>query len=59
MSSTAITAQTDEDPRKYFWFAVYVLIMFVAALPLFGLRIPRVFPYLPTLIVHEFAAFAS
>ena len=32
--------------------------MGVGALPLFGLRIPQVFPYIPTLIVHEFAAFA-
>ena len=58
MTSTAVAAQTDYDSRKYFWFAVYVLIMAVAALPLFGLRIPRVFPYLPLLIIHEFAAFA-
>ena len=58
MTSTAIAAQTEEDPRKYFWFAVYVLIMAVAALPLFGVRVPRLFPYLPLLIVHEFAAFA-
>ena len=47
-----------DDPHKLFWAVVYVLIMAVAALPLFGLRIPRIFPYLPTLIVHEFAAFA-
>lgn len=58
MTTTALTAQTEGDPRKYLWFTVYVLIMAVASLPLFGFRIPRVFPYLPLLIIHEFAAFA-
>ena len=58
MNSATITTEIDDDPHKYFWFAVYVLIMAVAALPLFGLRIPRIFPYTPTLVVHEFAAFA-
>jgi len=58
MNSTAIATEVEEDPHKYFWMFIYVLIMGVAALPLFGLRIPRIFPYIPTLIVHEFAAFA-
>ena len=58
MTNAAAAAQTHEDPRKYFWFAIYLLIMGVAALPLFGLRIPRIFPYTPTLIIHELAAFA-
>ena len=58
MTGAAAAAQIDEDPRKYFWFVVYLLIMTVAALPLFGLRIPLVFPYTPTLVVHELAAFA-
>ena len=58
MNNTAAITQVDDDPRKVFWFIVYLLIMAVAALPLFGLRIPRIFPYIPTLVVHEFAAFA-
>ena len=60
MNNSTITADTqvEDDPHKVFWFFVYVLIMAVAALPLFGLRIPRIFPYTPTLVVHEFAAFA-
>jgi len=58
MNSTAITTEIDDDPQKYLWFAVYLLIMAVAALPLFGLRIPRLFPYTPLLVIHEFAAFA-
>ncbi len=57
-TSTTTAAQVDEDPQKYFWVAVYISIMVVSALPLFGLRIPRIFPYIPTLVVHEFAAFA-
>jgi hypothetical protein len=58
MTSAVNEARTDEDPHRYFWVAVYLLIMAVAALPLFGFRIPRIFPYTPTLVVHEFAAFA-
>ena len=53
----AVTPQVDEDPRKYFWFGVYGLIVVVSALPLFGFGIPRLLPYLPLLIIHEFAAF--
>jgi hypothetical protein len=58
MNNATITAEINDDPRKLFWFVIYLLIMAVAALPLFGLRIPRIFPYMPTLVVHEFAAFA-
>ena len=60
MNTSTITADTqiEDDPRKFFWMFVYVLIMAVAALPLFGFRIPQIFPYIPTLVVHEFAAFA-
>jgi len=58
MNSTAIATETEDDPQKYLWLAVYLLIMGVAALPLFGLRIPRIFPYTPLLVIHEFAAFA-
>jgi hypothetical protein len=58
MNHSTTTAEIDHDPHKLLWFAIYLLIMVVAALPLFGLRIPRLFPYIPTLVVHEFAAFA-
>ena len=60
MNTSTITAndQIEDDPQKFFWMFVYVLIMAVAALPLFGFRIPLIFPYIPTLVVHEFAAFA-
>jgi hypothetical protein len=58
VSSTISTTQIEDDPRKYFWFGIYLLIIAVAALPLFGLRIPRIFPYTPLLVIHEFAAFA-
>lgn len=46
------------DPGRFFWYGVWVLIMGVTALPLFGLRVPPVLPYLPLLVIHEFAAFA-
>jgi len=58
LTHTAAANQVEYDPHKYFWVAVYLLIIFVGALPLFGLRVPQIAPYLPTLIVHEFAAFA-
>lgn len=58
MTHTATANEVEHDPHKYFWVAVYLLIIFVGALPLFGLRVPQIAPYLPTLVVHEFAAFA-
>jgi hypothetical protein len=58
MTSTVTVAQVDDDPRKFFWFAIYLLIMAIGALPLVGLRIPQIFPYTPLLVIHEFAAFA-
>lgn len=42
MNSTAVTAEVDEDPRKYFWFAVYILInAFRLHFPMPYLRILR------------------
>lgn len=58
MTDAATAVHAEEDSRKYFWVGVYLVIMAVSALPLFGLRIPRVFPYTPLLVIHEFAAFA-
>jgi len=56
--STREQVQTEDDPQRYFWYGVWVLIMAVSALPLLGLvRIPRLFDYTPTLVVHELAAF--
>ncbi len=47
----------EEDRWRFFWYGVYALIMAVSAMPLFGFRIPRLLPYLPLLVIHEFAAF--
>ncbi len=49
----------DVDPQRYFWYGIYIVIMVVWALPLFfdWARVPQVFPYMGTLVVHEFAAF--
>jgi hypothetical protein len=58
MENAAVLTGADEDPRRFFWYGVWVLIMAVSALPLFGLRVPAMLPYLPLLIIHEFAAFA-
>jgi len=58
MTTSEAVVQTEADPYKLFWYAVYVLVMGVTALPLFGLRMPQYLPYLPLLIIHEFSAFA-
>lgn len=51
-------ARAEDDPQRFFWYGVWVLIMAVSALPLLGLvHIPRLFDYIPTLVVHEVAAF--
>jgi len=56
--STREQVQAQDDPQRFFWYGVWVLIMAVSALPLLGLvRIPRLFDYTPTLVVHELAAF--
>jgi hypothetical protein len=57
MAQTGGLPAEDVDPGRFFWYGVYAVIMVVSALPLFGLRIPQLLPYLPTLVVHEFAAF--
>lgn len=59
MNETAITpARVDADPRRFFWYGVWVLIMVASALPLLGIvRIPRLCGYTTTLIIHELAAF--
>jgi hypothetical protein len=56
-TTAAAVAQTDEDPQRFFWYGVYVALMAVAALPLFGFRLPQVLPYIVLLVIHEFAAF--
>lgn len=54
----AAPATTDEDPARFFWYGVWVLIMVATALPLLGsVRVPRLLPYTVTLVIHELAAF--
>jgi len=53
----AVEAATEEDPQRYFWYGVYVVVMVVSALPLFGFRLPQLLPYLPLLVIHEFSGF--
>ena len=59
MSEAAIASPgVESDPRRFFWYGVWTLIMLISALPLLGvLRIPRIFDYTTTLIIHELAAF--
>lgn len=58
MENAAVLSQPVADPMRYFWYGVWVLIMAVTAMPLFGYRVPAMLPYLPLLIIHEFASFA-
>lgn len=58
MENAAVVPQMEADPRRFFWVGVWVVIMGVTALPLFGVRVPAMLPYLPLLLIHEFAAFA-
>ncbi len=58
MTSQATTLPAEADPARFFWYAVWVVIMVVSALPLLGLfRIPLLFSYTVTLAIHELAAF--
>lgn len=58
MQDAAVLPVQEQDPWRFFWYGVWVMIMAVSALPLLGLRVPAMLPYLPLLIIHEFAAFA-
>jgi hypothetical protein len=51
-------ARIETDPDRFFWYGVWALIMVASALPMLGIvRIPRLFGYTTTLIIHELAAF--
>jgi hypothetical protein len=58
MEDATVIGRAEDDPARFFWYGVWALVMAVTALPLFGLRVPAMLPYLPLLIIHEFAAFA-
>jgi hypothetical protein len=46
-----------EDRARFYWYGAWCAIMAVSALPLVGFRVPPVLPYVPLLVIHEFAAF--
>ncbi|MCC5794836.1 MAG: hypothetical protein JJT85_08890 [Chromatiales bacterium] len=62
MEASATMSRASDDPGRFFWYGVYVLIMAVSALPLFGFYLPVQLPegrgaYVTTLVIHELAAF--
>lgn len=58
MERAATLPSADDDPQRYFWYGIWVLVMVVSGLPLLGsVRVPQVFDYLWTLVIHEMAAF--
>jgi len=56
--AAVLRREAEADPRRFFWYAVWLAVVALTALPLGGLRVPALLPYLPLLIIHEFAAFA-
>jgi len=56
VTATALPG-TNSDPRRFFWYGVWFLIMAVGALPLAGYRVKPVLSYFPLLVIHEFASF--
>jgi hypothetical protein len=59
MAQAAVLERPDDDPQRFFWYGVWTLVMAVSALPLLGVvRVPPVFSYVTTLVIHELAAFA-
>ena len=63
MAASATMTRADEDPGRFFWYGVYLLIMGISALPLFGFSLPFMLPagspgwYLTVLVIHELSAF--
>ena len=50
--------QIQDDPNRFFWYFVYLVITVISALPLFGLRVNDLgINYMFLLIIHEFAGF--
>jgi hypothetical protein len=53
-----VTGETIEDPARFFWYFIYVLIMAISALPLFGFRVPQMISsYMTLLVIHEASGF--
>jgi hypothetical protein len=59
MSATEAAVDQNSDPQKYFWYFVYIFVMAVTALPLFGIpaEFPQVWTRTSLLVIHEFSGF--
>ncbi len=57
--TTLAGTEADADPQRYFWYAVWAMLMGVSFLPLLGgpFRLPQVMGYTALLVIHEFSAF--
>jgi hypothetical protein len=59
MQQAAALPQASDDPQRFFWYAVWVVIMAVTALPFLGVvTFPQVWEYRWLLLIHELSAFA-
>jgi|TARA_B100000809_G_scaffold221350_1_gene229585 hypothetical protein len=53
-----VAIKQNDDPNRFFWYFIYLMISFVSALPLFGLRLNDFgINYLFLLFIHEFSSF--
>ncbi|MFQ5634299.1 MAG: hypothetical protein ACE5G3_03075 [Gammaproteobacteria bacterium] len=58
MNTNEAVARTEADPAKYFWYLVYIVVMAVSAVPLFGdPGLPKILDRVSLLLIHEFSGF--
>jgi hypothetical protein len=58
MNTSEAVIETEEDPQKYFWYFVYVVVMAVTAIPLFyEIHFPQIWSQMTLLVIHEFSGF--
>ena len=57
--SQAITSETLPNPlaRRLIKAGIYLVLMGIMALPLFGVRVPKLLPSMWLLVIHEFSGF--
>lgn len=58
MNTPEAVMESEEDPQKYFWYFVYVVVMVVTGIPLFyEIQFPQIWSQMTLLLIHEFSGF--
>lgn len=59
VEATIATAPAEEDPQRFVWYGVWLVLTVLSFLPLLGspFRLPQVMNYTALLVIHEFSAF--